>query len=148
MATLLNIPVFTQPITVYCNGVFDLCHNGHLIFIKKAASYGNRLIVGVHSDKTVESYKRVPVLNEILRYNTIKNCKFVTDIVEDAPLTITEEFINKYKIDYVIVPEEYAKSSDPNYIVARKLNKEIVVDRYADISTSDIINSIKQRVLT
>jgi choline-phosphate cytidylyltransferase len=40
-------------VNVYCDGVFDLCHLGHMKQFEQAANMvkGGRLIVGVLSDK-------------------------------------------------------------------------------------------------
>ena len=48
---------------VYTSGVFDLFHVGHLSVFKKAKQFGDYLIVGVHSDQDVESYKRTPIIS-------------------------------------------------------------------------------------
>lgn len=55
---------------IYVDGVFDLFHEGHINLLKSAAAYG-RLIVGVHSDDFVVSYKRRPVIPELTRYKVV-----------------------------------------------------------------------------
>ena len=42
--------------------VADLFHYGHVNFLKQCSELGDCLIVGIHSDKDVESYKRKPIL--------------------------------------------------------------------------------------
>ena len=42
---------------VFTNGTFDLLHAGHVIYLRKAKSLGDTLIVGVNSDSSVKSYK-------------------------------------------------------------------------------------------
>ena len=58
----------------YIDMVGDLFHVGHLNMFKQARTYGDYLIVGIHSDKTVESYKRKPQIvvgnqNHLTIYN-------------------------------------------------------------------------------
>ena len=48
----------TEITRVYVDMVADLFHYGHVNFLRQAKSHGDFLLVGVHSDETVESYKR------------------------------------------------------------------------------------------
>ena len=36
--------------SVFTNGVFDIIHRGHIDYLYKAASKGDRLIIGLNSD--------------------------------------------------------------------------------------------------
>ena len=48
----------------YTDGVYDLFHIGHLNMIQTAKSCCEYLIVGVHGDDVVESYKHhKPIIN-------------------------------------------------------------------------------------
>jgi D-beta-D-heptose 7-phosphate kinase/D-beta-D-heptose 1-phosphate adenosyltransferase len=42
---------------VFTNGVFDLLHRGHVDYLAKARSYGDLLVVGLNSDKSVRQLK-------------------------------------------------------------------------------------------
>jgi rfaE bifunctional protein nucleotidyltransferase chain/domain len=42
---------------VFTNGVFDLLHVGHLRYLQQARSFGDALIVGVNSDRSVRAIK-------------------------------------------------------------------------------------------
>ena len=59
------------------------------------------LIVGACNDQLASSLKGRTVLNEKERYESIKHCRYVDEIITDAPLIITDEFLNKHKIDFV-----------------------------------------------
>ena len=50
---------------VYVAGAFDLFHIGHLDFLEKVAALGDYLIVGLHTDPTVNRYKgyNYPIMN-------------------------------------------------------------------------------------
>ena len=50
---------------VYVAGAFDLFHIGHLDFLEKAASEGDFLILGLHTDPVVNRYKgcNYPIMN-------------------------------------------------------------------------------------
>jgi D-glycero-beta-D-manno-heptose 1-phosphate adenylyltransferase len=44
-------------ITVFTNGCFDLLHPGHIDLLERARALGNRLIVGLNSDRSVRGLK-------------------------------------------------------------------------------------------
>jgi len=141
-----NLPSEYLP-RVYCCGVFDMCHLGHMkLFEKIANSFDHPiwLIVGVHSDSTVKSYKREPIINEKLRIETIKLCKYVDSVYPDAELIVTKEFCLDNRIDYVIIGEEYKDNKDKIwYAGGMELNIHKYVSRFDEISTTDIIKKIK-----
>ncbi len=47
----------TRPTTVFTNGCFDLLHPGHVDYLEKAASFGDILVVGLNSDRSVKKIK-------------------------------------------------------------------------------------------
>lgn len=42
---------------VFTNGTFDILHLGHVTYLQKAKAFGDILLVGVNTDKSVKSYK-------------------------------------------------------------------------------------------
>jgi choline-phosphate cytidylyltransferase len=142
-----------KPVRIYTDGVYDLFHRGHVESLKTCKNLFNGntyLIVGVVSDKSAESYKRLPIYNEEDRYTIIENIKFVDEIVKDSPLIITEEFLEKYKIDYVVHgfsnPQDSNKQDD-FFKTPKLLNKFMEVPYYSKISTTYIINKINSQTL-
>ncbi len=133
---------------VYCCGVFDICHLGHMkLFEKIVKSFDHEiwLIVGVHSDKTVESYKREPIINEKFRIETIKMCKYVNEVLPNAELIVSKEFCIENQINCVIIGEEYKGTKDSIwYAGGMELSIHKYISRFEELSTSDIINKIKQ----
>ena len=67
--------------TVYTTGVFDLLHPGHLSLLRKARALGDKLIVGVQEDDSVEEQKgKRPIMNCEQRMAMLEALPFV-DIV-------------------------------------------------------------------
>ena len=62
---------------VYVDMVADLFHYGHANFLKQAKKHGSYLIVGIHSDKVVEGYKRSPIMTMEERLDTVSSCRYV-----------------------------------------------------------------------
>lgn len=42
---------------VFTNGVFDLLHRGHVEYLEEAAALGDRLVIGVNGDASVQRLK-------------------------------------------------------------------------------------------
>mgnify|MGYP006081437119 FL=1 len=134
---------------VYVDGVFDLTHYGHYNLFKQAKTNGDILFVGVLSDIECENYKRKPILTEEERYNNVGCSRDVDMVIKGVPNVVSEEFINKYNIDIVChahTLEEHDKYKY-QYIDAMKLNKFRRLEYTTTISTTDIINRIKERYI-
>ena len=145
--TKVKNEITNKELRVFCCGVFDLCHLGHMTLFKKIHEsfvHPIKLIVGIHSDFVCKDYKRLPIINENIRYRTVELCKYVDEIIQDCPLITTKEFLGKNQIDVVIIGEEYKDSSDKKwYPGAFELNNYKYISRFDEISSSDIIKKIK-----
>ena len=42
---------------IFTNGTFDVLHLGHVTYLQKARTFGDVLIVGVNTDRSVKTYK-------------------------------------------------------------------------------------------
>ena len=40
-------------------------------------------------------------MNEDERYEAIRHCRYVDEIVRDAPWSLDDDFLNRHKIDFV-----------------------------------------------
>ena len=98
----------TEITRVYVDMVADLFHYGHVNFLRQAKSHGDFLLVGVHSDETVESYKRSPILSMDERVASVAGCRYVDEVVPNAPLKITRDWIEKHNIDLIMHGDDVA----------------------------------------
>ena len=81
---------------VFTNGCFDILHRGHAAYLNQAKSLGDKLIVGVNSDRSVRALKGEsrPVNNESDRAFLIDNLKSVDYVIifdEDTPYNLIRE---------------------------------------------------------
>ncbi len=129
---------------IYCNGVYDLCHIGHIKLFEQASKYGD-VVVGIHSDEDVASYKRYPIQNLAERVETVESMKWVSQVIPNAPLITTLKFMEENNLDLILISSEYDTPDDHYYLEPRSANKIIVVPRYEGMSTSLIIQRIKSR---
>lgn len=67
---------------VFATGCFDLVHKGHIEHLENAATHGEVLVVGVHSDKYIRVFKhREPVNTQMERAHLINALKPVTHVI-------------------------------------------------------------------
>ena len=92
---------------VFTNGCFDLLHRGHIHYLAEANALGDKLIIGLNSDRSVKKIKgdKRPVKNEQNRAEILAALSFVDLIVifeEETPL----ELITK------VIPDTLVKGGD------------------------------------
>ncbi|MCH2044663.1 MAG: D-glycero-beta-D-manno-heptose 1-phosphate adenylyltransferase [Saprospiraceae bacterium] len=80
---------------VFTNGCFDLVHYGHIHYLCRAASLGQRLIIGMNSTTSVSELKgeHRPIKDELSRVYTMASLEFVDLIVifnQDTPKKLIE----------------------------------------------------------
>lgn len=52
----------------------------------------------VCNDDLTHKYKGFTVMNEDERYDAVSHCRYVDEIVRDAPWTLTPEFLTKHRV--------------------------------------------------
>jgi rfaE bifunctional protein nucleotidyltransferase chain/domain len=81
---------------VFTNGVFDLIHPGHILYLEEAAALGSKLIIGLNSDASGKSLNKGdhrPINDEKARSIVISSLKSVDAVVlfnESTPLKLIE----------------------------------------------------------
>jgi len=118
---------------VTTNGCFDLLHTGHVAYLNEAASFGDKLIVGINSDKSVRQIKGPsrPVQNEQDRALIIGSLKMV-DYVFIFNEADPREFLKKIK------PDIHVKGGD--YSVEGLIERETVESNGGKIAIVSFVN--------
>ena len=88
---------------VLANGVFDIFHIGHLLYLEQASRMGERLVVSVTADAFVNKGPHRPMFSAAQRAEIISALRFVDEVViVDGPLQALE----------LIKPDIFVKGQD------------------------------------
>ena len=133
---------------IYVDMCADMFHYGHVRFLEKAKKLGDKLIIGIHSDETIESYKRKPIFTMKERIEIVKSIKWVDEVIEDAPLFIDEDYIKKHNIDLVVIPNNRTEEEIKKMCIVPYEKKILKCIEYTeDISTTKILERIINRFI-
>ena len=136
-------------IRVYADMVGDLFHYGHVRFLERARKLGDALVVGVHSDETVSDYKRPPVMTMAERIQVIAACQFVDEVIHDAPLRVTREWIEEHDLDLVVHGDDLDEESlGMMYGIPRDMGVLTLVPYANGISSTAIMERVRRRSFT
>ncbi|KAJ4473873.1 cholinephosphate cytidylyltransferase [Lentinula aciculospora] len=92
---------------VYVDGLFDIFNVGHALQLRQAKlSFSSvHLIVGVYSDELCEHYGTPSAVPHLERCEILRHCRWVDEVLPDAPWQIDEQFLRERHIDYIVVEE-------------------------------------------
>ncbi|HUF49263.1 MAG TPA: D-glycero-beta-D-manno-heptose 1-phosphate adenylyltransferase [Longimicrobiales bacterium] len=130
---------------VFTNGVFDILHRGHVAYLFAARALGDRLIVGVNSDASVQRLKGSgrPLVSAEDRAYTLAGLACVdavTMFAEDTPAALIE----------AIVPDVLVKGGDytADQVVGRDIvelhgGRLVIIPFLAGRSTTSLLQRIR-----
>ena len=131
-------------IRVYADMVADLFHYGHMRFLKKARALNDYLLVGIHADDVLVSYKGRPILTMEERVASVAGCRYVDEVLPNAPLIVDRAWIEKYNIDLVVHGDDFSREQQEYYYkVPIEMGIFRTVDYTQGISTTEIIRRCK-----
>jgi D-glycero-beta-D-manno-heptose 1-phosphate adenylyltransferase len=130
---------------IFTNGCFDLLHPGHIDYLAKAASLGDKFVIGLNSDDSVQRLKGKtrPIQDENSRAFILSALGFVDAVVffnEDTPF----ELISALKPDVLVKGADYKIEQVVGADVVIKNGGSVVLLPYLEgFSTSLIEKKIK-----
>jgi D-beta-D-heptose 7-phosphate kinase/D-beta-D-heptose 1-phosphate adenosyltransferase len=92
---------------VFTNGCFDLLHVGHVTYLERARRHGQRLVIGLNTDRSVRALKGAqrPLINQADRARVLAALAAVDAVVlfdDDTPIELIRQ----------IQPDVLAKGAD------------------------------------
>lgn len=93
---------------VFTNGCFDLLHAGHLTYLKEAKALGNRLIIAVNSDRSIQKLKGptrpiIPLQERMDMLAALSCVDWVVSFDEDTP----EKLLSELQPDILVKGGDY-----------------------------------------
>ncbi|KAF5383607.1 hypothetical protein D9615_003498 [Tricholomella constricta] len=104
---------------VYVDGIFDGFNAGNALQLRQAKlSFPSvYLIVGVYPDEQLQRHEYLTSFPHVERCEVVRHCRWVDEVISDAPWVLDSQFINDNRIDYVAIDE--GTSVDPGCDKAR-----------------------------
>ena len=131
---------------VYVDMVADLFHYGHVEFLKNARALGDHLLVGICPDEAVQANKRNPILNMEERIASVSGCRYVDEVIPNAPWRMDRAWIDRHNIQLVVHGDDYSQEQLENiYMVPIEMGIFRTVPYTKSISTTEIIRRIQDR---
>ena len=131
---------------VYADMVGDLFHYGHVEFLRKARELGTYLIAGIVADDVAELSKKKPILTMEERVTSVAGCKYVDQVLPNAPWRIDRAWIIQHHIQLVVHGDDYDQEQlDCIYNVPIKMGIFRAVPYTNSISTTEIIRRVLER---
>jgi len=128
---------------VFTNGCFDLLHVGHLELLEQSRSFGDILVVGINTDRSLKMIKGTdrPILPQEERARLVASLEMVDYVVffdEETPFEILSQ----------IKPNILVKGGDYKYdeIIGRDIVDEVkIIPFVRGKSSTSIIDKILGR---
>lgn len=140
---------------VFSNGCFDILHQGHVVYLSKAADLGTKLIVGLNSDESVKRLAKGddrPINDEHARALVLAALHCVDLVVqfnEDTPLSLIQSLNPTILVKGADYDSEELNPLSKKYIVGSKEvrasgGRICTIPLEEGFSTTNILNKVNK----
>lgn len=141
-------PRDNRTLRVYVDGVFDVLTVGHAHQLRQAKlSFPCvHLIAGVLSDEQCRAHNTTPHFSHLERCELMRHCRWVDEVLHDAPWTVNDRFIIDKRIDYLALEEgssvnpEFDKERLKGYDLAKRLGRVLPTRRTTGLTTAPLVS--------
>lgn len=125
---------------VFTNGCFDIIHQGHVTYLNEAKALGDKLVVGLNTDASVQRLKgpQRPVVGQLARAQVLASMRFVDAVVmfdEDTPLQLITS----------IMPNVLTKGAD--YSIENIVGSKFVIDAGGKVITIPMVEGFSSSAI-
>lgn len=126
--------------TVITFGTFDVFHVGHLRILERARELGDRLLVGISTDKmNFDKKGRYPIYSQEERVAIIRSLRHVDDVFLEESLALKRHYLLEYQADVLVMGDDWAGKFDEFTDICRVE----YLPRTPSISTTEVIERIR-----
>lgn len=126
---------------IWTNGCYDILHRGHLELFKYAKSLGDKLIVGIDSDKKVRRNKGEgrPVNSQDDRKFFLESLIYIDEVVIFNTAEELEGRVETIRPKFIVIGSDYKNRT----VVGKQYAREGVrfFERIGGYSTTNILNN-------
>lgn len=124
------------PKIVFTNGCFDILHKGHIDYLQKSKALGDKLIVGLNSDRSIRKLKGLcrPINNQDDRKTVLESLDCVDEVIifdDETPYNL----IKKIKPSLITKGGDYTVDT----VVGNDLAEVVIVPLVEGYSTTKIL---------
>jgi len=131
---------------VFTNGCFDIIHKGHIEVLARSADLGDKLIIGLNSDKSIQKLKGKdrPIIDEQSRAILLSALSFVDAIIlfsEATPLKLISTLLP----DVLVKGGDYEIETIVGHEIVQQNGGKVKLVPFLDgFSSTTIIDKIKK----
>lgn len=128
-------------IIVYAYVCGDILHKGHIEYLKNAKSLGDKLIVGVLTDKAVMEKKTRPVMTFNERFDLVRSLKWVDAAIAQDSYSPLDN-LKALRPDILIESTDH-NMQPANAFMSRIMGRVVTFPYYPDHSSTKLKDKIK-----
>ncbi len=130
---------------VFTNGCFDLLHAGHVTYLSQAKALGDKLVLGLNSDKSIRTIKGdsrplVSLDNRVILLDALSMIDMIVSFDEATPVAL----IQALKPDIHVKGGDYQPDALPEYPVVKRYGGEVRILSFVEgLSTTRLVDRIR-----
>ena len=128
--------------TVITYGTFDLLHYGHILLLQRAKKYGDRVIVGLSTNKFNALKNKKTFLSYATRKKLLLDLKMVDFVFPEKNWEQKIKDVKKYKADVFVMGSDWKGKFD----FLKPYCKVVYLPRTPEISSTQMRSILNKRV--